>query len=107
MSFDLRPATDQDYELLWKIQRITIGPYVDITFGTSEAEQRKFFDERFDHAIEFGARALMTRRNAHHAVTDGEIHVAQNGRVEGEFAVEVVVDHGFVDAGAPGNAIDA
>ncbi len=60
------------------------------------------FDERFDHAIELGARTLMTRRNVHNAVTDGEIHLTQNGRIEGELALEVVVDHGLVDAGAPG-----
>jgi ribosomal protein S18 acetylase RimI-like enzyme len=47
--FELRPATDNDYELLWTIQRTAIGPYVDATWGWDEAQQRKFFDERFDH----------------------------------------------------------
>jgi GNAT superfamily N-acetyltransferase len=47
--FDLRPATDRDYELIWRIQRTAIGPYVDLTFGAPEEEQRAFFDEYFDH----------------------------------------------------------
>jgi ribosomal protein S18 acetylase RimI-like enzyme len=46
--FDLRPATDRDYELLWTIQRIAIGPYVDATWGSDEAFQRRYFDEHFD-----------------------------------------------------------
>jgi ribosomal protein S18 acetylase RimI-like enzyme len=47
--FTLRPASENDYELLWKIQRTAIGPYVDATWGWDEAFQRRFFDEHFDH----------------------------------------------------------
>jgi ribosomal protein S18 acetylase RimI-like enzyme len=48
-SFELRPATDADYELVWTIQRTSIGPYVDATFGTTQEVQRAFFDEHFEH----------------------------------------------------------
>ncbi len=64
-------------------------------------------DERLDHAVELGACAHVTGGNADDAVTDGEIDLAQDGRIEGELVVEVVVDHGFVDAGATRNAVDA
>jgi ribosomal protein S18 acetylase RimI-like enzyme len=47
--FELRPATERDYELLWKIQRTSIGPYVDATWGWDKAFQRSYFDEHFDH----------------------------------------------------------
>ena len=47
--FTLRPATESDYELMWEIQRISLGPYVDATWGWDEAFQRSYFDEHFDH----------------------------------------------------------
>ena len=47
--FELRPATEHDYELMWEIQRTSIGPYVDATWGWDETFQRRFFDEHFDH----------------------------------------------------------
>ncbi len=48
MSFELRPASGHDVELLWSIQRQALGTYVEAVFGTTEAEQRAFFDARFD-----------------------------------------------------------
>ena len=47
-SFQLRPASGDDVELLWRIQREALGAYVEAVFGTSEAEQRAFFEARFD-----------------------------------------------------------
>ena len=47
--FELRPATERDYGLLWEIQRTSIGPYVDATWGWDEGFQRRYFDEHFDH----------------------------------------------------------
>jgi len=48
MDFQLRPAAGDDLELLWRIQREALGAYVEAVFGTSEAEQRAFFDAHFD-----------------------------------------------------------
>ena len=44
----LRPASSDDTEFLWEVQRTTLGPYVTAQFGTDEAEQRAFFDRHFD-----------------------------------------------------------
>ncbi len=52
--FSLRPATPRDAELLWHIQWTSLGAYIAEVYGTSEREQRCFFDEHFrvrDHQI--------------------------------------------------------
>ena len=52
--FALRPATAEDLELCWRIQWTSLGAYVGEAFGTSQREQRAFFDEHFrlrDHQI--------------------------------------------------------
>ena len=48
MPFDLRPATDQDYALLWSIQSTAMRPHVEATWGWDDAQQLKFFNDRFD-----------------------------------------------------------
>lgn len=45
--FELRPATAEDRELLWRIQWLALGPYVAADFGSDRAEQRRFFEEHF------------------------------------------------------------
>lgn len=45
--FELRPATRDDAELLWRIQSLALGAYVSAVFGSDAAEQRRFFDEHF------------------------------------------------------------
>lgn len=47
--YALRRGTASDYELMWTIQRVSIGPYVDATFGWEESVQRRYFDDHFDH----------------------------------------------------------
>jgi ribosomal protein S18 acetylase RimI-like enzyme len=44
----LRPASTDDTEFLWRVQRSALGPYVTVQFGTNEAQQRAFFDRHFD-----------------------------------------------------------
>ena len=44
----LRPATDADRDFLYELNKEAMGPYVEATWGWNEAEQRAFFDERFD-----------------------------------------------------------
>jgi ribosomal protein S18 acetylase RimI-like enzyme len=44
----LRPASTDDTEFLWSVQRTALGPYVTAQFGTNEAQQRAFFDRHFD-----------------------------------------------------------
>jgi ribosomal protein S18 acetylase RimI-like enzyme len=44
----LRPASLDDIEFLWTVQRAALGPYVTVQFGTSEAQQRAYFDRHFD-----------------------------------------------------------
>lgn len=46
--FELRPATAQDHEFLWEVQRTALGPWVDATWGWDEAFQRRYFDEHVD-----------------------------------------------------------
>jgi GNAT superfamily N-acetyltransferase len=106
--FELRPASASDYELVWTIQRTSIGPYVDLTFGASEDEQRAFFDDYFDHRdfeiVQVGGRdagflSFETR--------DAEVylgHIAllpdfQNQGIGAEL-VRHVIDHAE-DAGLP------
>ncbi|MBT38696.1 MAG: hypothetical protein CL938_09140 [Deltaproteobacteria bacterium] len=48
LSFQSRPASGDDVELLRRIQREALGASVEAVFGTTEAEQRAFFDARFD-----------------------------------------------------------
>lgn len=48
-AFELRPAREEDYELMWRIQRRSLGPYVTATWGWDEAVQRDFYDRNFDH----------------------------------------------------------
>lgn len=43
-----RPATADDTEFLWHVQRSALGPYVSAQFGTTELQQRTYFDEHFD-----------------------------------------------------------
>ena len=43
-----RPATAEDTEFLWQVQRQTLGEYVSTQFGTTESQQRQYFDEHFD-----------------------------------------------------------
>jgi ribosomal protein S18 acetylase RimI-like enzyme len=43
-----RPATADDTEFLWHVQRSALGPYVLAQFGTSELQQRAYFDEHFE-----------------------------------------------------------
>jgi len=45
--WSLRPATDDDREFLFDLHRVTMGAYVDATFGWDERAQRALFDESF------------------------------------------------------------
>jgi GNAT superfamily N-acetyltransferase len=45
--WSLRPATDDDREFLFELHRVTMGAYVDATFGWDERAQRALFDESF------------------------------------------------------------
>jgi len=44
----LRPATQEDYDFLWWLHRVTMRSYVDKTWGWDEAWQSQSFQERFD-----------------------------------------------------------
>jgi ribosomal protein S18 acetylase RimI-like enzyme len=76
MSFDLRPATEQDYDLLWSIQSTAMRPHIEASWRWDDALQRKLFNERFD-----------PRRS--------EI-VRVDGVDAGHLAVEVREDHVFL-----------
>jgi ribosomal protein S18 acetylase RimI-like enzyme len=44
----VRPASADDAEFLWTVQRTALGPYVTAQFGTNEVQQRAYFDRSFD-----------------------------------------------------------
>ena len=41
--FKLRQATQEDYGLLWKIEKTVIQPHVEKTLGWNERQLREFF----------------------------------------------------------------
>jgi GNAT superfamily N-acetyltransferase len=45
--WSLRPATDSDREFLFDLHRVTMGAYIDATFGWDDREQQGLFDESF------------------------------------------------------------
>jgi ribosomal protein S18 acetylase RimI-like enzyme len=58
----LRPATPDDREFLWRLHRETMRVYVDRTWGWDHGWQRAHFDENFDAAplriVEHGTRMI-------------------------------------------------
>jgi ribosomal protein S18 acetylase RimI-like enzyme len=48
--WNLRPATADDRDFLFELNRAAFRAYVDSTWGWDEDEQVRFFDERFDPA---------------------------------------------------------
>jgi len=48
---DLRPADDQDRELLWLIQCQSLRPAVEATWGWYEALQRRHFEEHYHDCV--------------------------------------------------------
>ena len=45
--WSLRPAAESDREFLFELHRLTMGAYVDATFGWDDREQRALFDKSF------------------------------------------------------------
>jgi GNAT superfamily N-acetyltransferase len=45
--WSLRPATDSDREFLFDLHSVTMGAYIDATFGWEDRAQRALFDESF------------------------------------------------------------
>ncbi len=48
VNISLRPATDDDQELLWDLHCSTLKPYVEQTWGWNEDFQRRYFKEHFN-----------------------------------------------------------
>ncbi len=47
-AYSLRPASDADYDLLYRLHVATMRPAVEATWGWDETFQRQFFKERWD-----------------------------------------------------------
>lgn len=47
MNITLRPANENDAELLWELKSITLKPYIEQTWGWDENFQRRYFREHF------------------------------------------------------------
>jgi SAM-dependent methyltransferase len=51
--FDRRPATGEDYELVYRMKGETMRPYIEATWGWVEEDQRRLHERRFvPHATE-------------------------------------------------------
>jgi GNAT superfamily N-acetyltransferase len=48
MQISLRPATDEDYDFLWRLHRATMRAYVEKTWGWDEQWQAEYFHDHFD-----------------------------------------------------------
>ena len=50
MEYTLRPARDDDFEFLFRLKAVALGPYVAKVWGWNEDEQRQRFARQFDTA---------------------------------------------------------
>ncbi|NOX60685.1 MAG: GNAT family N-acetyltransferase [Chloroflexi bacterium] len=50
VSYDLRPATEADYEFLYRLHAAAIRPSVEAMWGWDETFQREYFRTRWDPA---------------------------------------------------------
>jgi ribosomal protein S18 acetylase RimI-like enzyme len=50
LNYQLRPATDDDYDFLYHLHVATIQPYVAATWGWDDTIQTNFFRQKFDPA---------------------------------------------------------
>jgi ribosomal protein S18 acetylase RimI-like enzyme len=50
MEYTLRPVRDDDFEFLFHLQAVALGPYVAKIWGWNEDEQRQRFARHFDTA---------------------------------------------------------
>lgn len=49
LPFSLRAATNDDYDWLWNVKRLTMRPYVEQTWGTwDDSAQERFFRRHFN-----------------------------------------------------------
>ena len=46
--WSLRPATPDDRDFLFELNRLSMGSYIDATWGWDEAEQVEYFNAHFD-----------------------------------------------------------
>lgn len=46
--YSLRPATEADYEFLYRLHVAAMGEYVAATWGWEESWQREYFDKKWD-----------------------------------------------------------
>jgi GNAT superfamily N-acetyltransferase len=48
-AWELRPISPADFEWAYELHRLSVGPYVEETWGWDESLQRRMFTERFAH----------------------------------------------------------
>jgi hypothetical protein len=63
IEWKLRPASTQDRDFLFELNRAALGRYVDATWGWDEDAQIAYFDANFDARGRGNRRIDLHRRN--------------------------------------------
>ncbi len=99
---ELRPASSDDFDFLYRLHRLTMKKYVAQTWGWDESWQRQYFEQHFDPAlnqiiavrgIDIGVVSVV-ERETELFLSNIQVHPEYQGQGIGASVIKTILDEG-------------